>query len=773
MRIPDSWQFRSITYRLIAACVVAACLIYGVSFTLMRHIVDSNLVEELAERAQAQVGAVSSQAGQVFAAVEQEAGFVLAVQEQTAAAGAVAVSPLLRTALLARLEGVSAIAYAAPGYSAPAAEGYRLNDGGDAVLLDPQALAGLLSACAGVTGEPRPQGRQVWRHAAGAGQPSLVYCVSPPLQRAGRPRLLAIQVKTDWLPALVGSGLRVNDQLSHLPLGSPFVLDTQTGQWLLAPTDSAATTPARVAQGLWSERTASRQADAHGILAEAGLAPGFLRIGITIPKGALGPIEWQYLLLAIASMGKDMLLIIIAIALVSRQTTRGLRTLTAMTEDIARGRLDAPLPVIAQRDEVGRLSRAFRHMRDALNRHIHDLQLATAQRQKLESELAIASQIQRSMVPVIDVTGGAGRRYEVSAVLQPARVVGGDFYDYFPIGADRLCIAIGDVADKGIPAALLMARTIALLRALGPQLETPARILAAVNRELCENNDECMFVTLFCSVLDLPSGVLSHASAGHDPPLLLRAGSARFLPQETGAAVGVEPDVVYPEQQIVLQGDDLLVLYTDGITEALNPQGELFSGLYLQEAVAAHPHPNPARAIRTIQHVLRRFVAGAPQADDITMLALCYQPSSPYIREISIVDWTITINNELARLDEVKQRIGSLMRSRHIPVDRIEDTQLIVEEVLVNIVEHNQSGARHDISLRLVFDGDELVLSVEDSGKPFNPLLEIEQPDLSQGDEERAEGGFGFHLVRELSVGIDYAWRDGKNLLTVRQRLRT
>ena len=765
MRIPESWQFRSITWRLIAVCMLAACLIYGVSFTLMRHVLESNLIEQLAELARAQVSVVSSQAGQVFAAVEQEADFLLSVQTPTATGDAL--TPLLRTALLTHLEGVSAIAYAPP---AATAAGYRLDAQAVAAALDPQALAGLLGVCAGVT----PTSGPVWRQAAAtapAQSPLLVYCVAQAQAGQGA-RLLAIQLRTDWLLTLVGAGLRVKDQLSHLPLGSPFVLDTAERHWLLAPTDTAATSLAWVEQGVAPAHTASMQTDERGILAQAGLAPGFLRIGISIPKSALGPIEWQYLLLAIASMGKDMVLIIITIALVSRQTTRGLRSLTAMTEDIAHGRLDAPLPVITQRDEVGRLSRAFRHMRDALNVHIRELQLATAQRQKLESELAIASQIQRSMVPVVDVTSAAGRRYAVSAVLQPARVVGGDFFDYFPIGADQLCIAIGDVADKGIPAALLMARTIALLRAFGPQLETPARILAAVNRELCENNEECMFVTLFCGVLDLPGGVLSHASAGHDPPLLLRGGEAQFLEQETAAAVGVEPDAVYPQQAISLQQDDLLVLYTDGITEAISPTGELFSDLCLHEAVAAHPHPNPARVIRTIQHFHRQFVADAPQADDITMLALCYQPSSPYVREINAVDWTITINKELTTLDEVRQRIGSLMRARRLPVGCIEDTQLIVEEVLVNIVQYNKTeGVGHTISLGFVFDRQELEITFEDSGKPFNPLLEVAKPDLDADDNVRANGGFGFHLVRELSSSIEYVWRAGRNILVVRQRL--
>ena len=184
-------------------------------------------------------------------------------------------------------------------------------------------------------------------------------------------------------------------------------------------------------------------------------------------------------------------------------------------------------------------------------------------------------------------------------------------------------------------------------------------------------------------------------------------------------------------------------------------------------------HPSsPSRAVRTIQHFHRQFVAEADQSDDLTLLALQYLPLSAFSQDIFMMEWQIIINSEITELERVKQRLGEILQAKALRVEIIEDIQLIVEEILVNIIQYGYSnGNCQPINLQVKISSRTLSLIFEDSGKPFNPLLEITPPDLSMEDEERALGGLGFYIVQELSDHLDYTYQDHKNILTVTRNL--
>ncbi|MFM6155948.1 MAG: SpoIIE family protein phosphatase, partial [Sphaerospermopsis kisseleviana] len=450
-------------------------------------------------------------------------------------------------------------------------------------------------------------------------------------------------------------------------------------------------------------------------------------MGILLTNSEMQTRENQYFLLMAISMIKDMILMGLVIVFMSHHTTKTLRELILSTEDMASGNLDTTLPTVTVRDEVGRLAIAFRILRDSLKNRIQELQETTAAKQKLESELAIASQIQRTMLPKINVTDGPNRRYEISALLKPARMVGGDLYDFFYLDSDRLCIIIGDVADKGVPAALLMAQTVTLIRTIAKvTITSPTEILESVNSSLCRDNDECLFVTLFCGIINLHNGTILYASGGHDAPLLVRVGQVQLLESETGPPLGLYEDAEFPQTEYILSSNDIIILYTDGITEAMNPHGDLFSEAYLIETITNYPPTNPAKAIRTIQHFHQQFIEDAPQSDDMTILTLQYLPSSPFFQETKIVEQLITINSELTELELVKQRVGEILQKESLIVELIEDAQLIVEEVLVNIIQHGYENSHNQpIHIRIKISTNTLSMSFEDSGKPFNPLVEI------------------------------------------------
>ena len=243
--------------------------------------------------------------------------------------------------------------------------------------------------------------------------------------------------------------------------------------------------------------------------------------------------------------------------------------------------------------------------------------------QQLVSELRIASQIQLAMLPKPRY---AHASVQLAAALQPAKVVGGDLYDYFVLDSRRLLVAVGDVSDKGVPAALFMARTCALLKLVVQQTQEPSELLARLNQELTTNNDLCMFVTFFCAILHLDTGELCCASAGHDAALIMRGGQPlQFDDSLSGPALGLHNDAEFPAWRTCLQPGDSLLLYTDGITEAFNTEGEAFTLERLQAVLSTMPHQRaPGALIDDLLTRVHAFVDTAEPSDDITVLALTY-----------------------------------------------------------------------------------------------------------------------------------------------------
>ncbi len=220
-----------------------------------------------------------------------------------------------------------------------------------------------------------------------------------------------------------------------------------------------------------------------------------------------------------------LLLLVLVVVVLSRRLTRPLGALAASADQIARGDLDAQLPPVESRDEVGALAGAFLHMRDALKEYIRNLQETTAAKERLESELKVARRIQADMLPR-PVAGGRDEGFELGATLVSARQVGGDLFDHF-LDAGRVFFLVGDVSGKGIAAALFMARAKTVFETVASREADPAALLATVNRSLCRDNDAGMFVTAVAGVLDLASGDLAFSVAGHEPPVLVPAEGVR------------------------------------------------------------------------------------------------------------------------------------------------------------------------------------------------------------------------------------------------------
>ena len=259
--------------------------------------------------------------------------------------------------------------------------------------------------------------------------------------------------------------------------------------------------------------------------------------------------------------------------------------------------------------------------RKLLERQIKD----SADKQQIASELSVATHIQTSMLPRIFPAFPAQKEFDIYAMTNPAKEVGGDFYDFFLVDDDHLAVVVADVSGKGIPAALFMVIAKTLIKDHAQRGTSPDVVFTEVNRLLCEANDEGMFVTAWLGVLELSTGHLSYVNAGHNPPLLRRAGGGYdYLRTRSGFVLAGVEETRYRSCSLELAPGDALFLYTDGVTEATDAEKQLYGEERLAAALNSHKDYAPKELLSAVRDDVEAFVGQAPQFDDITMLSLCY-----------------------------------------------------------------------------------------------------------------------------------------------------
>lgn len=324
--------------------------------------------------------------------------------------------------------------------------------------------------------------------------------------------------------------------------------------------------------------------------------------------------------------GIGLLLLSLAVTLIARSIARPLRDMARATETIATGNLDIELPTLRSKDEVGRLAESFNHMKTSLKQYIKELTETTAAKERIESELKVAHDIQMSLLPKLFPPFPERKEFDIYATLEPAREVGGDLYDFFLLGEDRLFFLVGDVSGKGIPAALFMAVTKTLLKRIAEKCIDPALVLTQVNQELCRDNESMMFVTLFCGLLNFKTGELLFSNAGHNPPLVIRsAQKPEWLKVPEGFVLGGMEDAVYTIERIFLDLGDTILLYTDGVTEAMDREKAFYSEKRLMSAVERGKSRSVEGLIQEVLRSVKAFTKGESLSDDVTLLALQFK----------------------------------------------------------------------------------------------------------------------------------------------------
>lgn len=323
----------------------------------------------------------------------------------------------------------------------------------------------------------------------------------------------------------------------------------------------------------------------------------------------------------LAGMLAVVLLVVIAL---SRTFTAPILLLREGVNVVSTGDLDHPLD-IRTGDEIQELADAFNRMTMDLKEHIRNLTETTAAKERIQSELNVATDIQASLLPRIFPAFPHRPEFDIYASMDPAKEVGGDFYDFFFVNDNNLCFLIADVSDKGVPAALYMMVAKTLLKSEGQRLGEPDQILSSVNKILAADNDSCMFTTVFCAILDTGSGEVRFANAGHNPPLIIDSQGIRYLALKPGFMLGPMPDTAYETERIIMQPGDTLFLYTDGVTEAKNREEELYGEPQLLSALQGLPHEKLSEMIHFVRTQVIRHADGAPQSDDVTMVAITYR----------------------------------------------------------------------------------------------------------------------------------------------------
>ncbi|MBT3581684.1 SpoIIE family protein phosphatase [bacterium] len=349
---------------------------------------------------------------------------------------------------------------------------------------------------------------------------------------------------------------------------------------------------------------------------------GAFRFGVSMEmtKKAVNELKWKLIVL----MSVLLIVLVLVVSQVIAFMMRPLKVLHQGVNKLAKGNLSFKQEKFSN-DEIGDLGKAFTKMVNDLKDYIEKLKTTTAAKEKMEGELRIAHEIQMGILPKIFPPYPKVPFFDLKAMLLPARSVGGDLYDFFMIDEDNFCFVIGDVSGKGVPAALLMAVTMTLIKTLAKEVMLPEEIMARVNNEIAKDNESCMFVTTFCGILNVKTGVVIYANAGHNPPLIIRKNKkVEYLKVARGPAVGAVEDVTYQREKIILKPGDTIYMYTDGVTEAFNDRDEEFSEKRLLETVELYRDNNAKDLIRKSLQVVQNFSQGVAQSDDITMLVLKY-----------------------------------------------------------------------------------------------------------------------------------------------------
>ena len=404
----------------------------------------------------------------------------------------------------------------------------------------------------------------------------------------------------------------------------------------------------------------------------------------------------------------------------------------------------------------------FVSLSDDINTMVASLRNAiAAEAARIDRELGYARSIQESALPRTFPPFPQIHAFDIYASMDPAREVGGDFYDFFLVDDHTLGFLVADVSGKGIPAALfMMAAKTELSNCMSSGMSL-ADAVQTTNWHLCQGNEADMFVTVWAATLNYETGELTYVNAGHNPPLLRHEGQWQWLRKRSGLFLGAFDTARFRSHTIQLAKGDQLVLYTDGVNEAFNADGEQFGDDRLERFLQVHAALGPQSMVKALHEELGRWAAGTEQSDDITILALEYGVSS-------LATGSLTVPATLDHMDEVLAFVHSALHERNCPITAQNQLDVAIEELFVNVCNYAYADQDEpgDATIDYVFNPDlnSLTVAITDSGQPFNPLGH-EDPTAPGSIEEAAIGGLGILMTKRMTDDISYVRDDDKNVI--------
>lgn len=403
-------------------------------------------------------------------------------------------------------------------------------------------------------------------------------------------------------------------------------------------------------------------------------------------------------------------------------------------------------------DEFSEMSGSYNSMAEEIDRYIKDNEALTRQKHTQEAELSISRTIQKGLLkPSLFKNDSV----EISALMQAAKNVGGDLYDYQVLEDGKVFIAIADVSGKGVYAALFMARAITLLHQYALLGYPPGKMLSEYNDTLAEQNPNSLFITTFVAVYDPETGKLTYSNAGHNHPYIL---SDRLIELDgaPGMAAGVFGGEKYGQETIALKPGDVVFLYTDGVNEAENSGGKLLGTDSLEKELSNHLNSKSDNITEAVLQKITDFSGDADQSDDITMLAMRVV-QAPVRREL-------TVDSKVENLPGIVKMITD---DSGLSEAQIGFLTVIVEEIFVNICYYAYGDKTGPVKVGLEADSESVSITFKDSGKPFDPTADV--LDIEDYDHQNAMGGLGRYLAFELADDYSYSYTDGQNILRIKK----
>ena len=413
-----------------------------------------------------------------------------------------------------------------------------------------------------------------------------------------------------------------------------------------------------------------------------------------------------------------------------------------------------------------RSSREFSSLSDDINSTVSTLKRYIAEAAaRIDKELEYAKQIQLSALPT---NFPDDEDFDLYAQMIAAKEVGGDFYDFYKLNDSTVAFLAADVSGKGIPAAMFMMTAKTIIKDLAESGMAVNDIFTKANEKLCENNESGMFVTAWMGILDLKTGCLRFANAGHNPPLLKRAGgSFEYLKTRPGFVLAGMEGVHYRQGELMLSPGDRLFLYTDGVPEATDKNNKLYGEEKLLDFMNTNSTEDATSLLPKLKADIDEFVGEAPQFDDITMLILDYKSfkGSEYMTNRSFPAKVEALTDVLGFVDEMLAKYECPMKIQ---------TALCVaiEEVFVNVARYAYKDGEGELSLGIGFDKEKRTIKfrMTDRGIPFDPLKKPD-PDITLPAEEREIGGLGIYITKKTMDSVDYYYENGENILVMTKNI--